>query len=317
MTLQRRRFMQLAGAAAVMPPFGAGAATPLKLRIGSGHGLGAAQAFYAQELGVYARHDLEVDLQIPVSLKYGVDQIAAGKMDIANGNVISIAGEGQKGNDFVIIAPGVNYDSDTPTTVLVQAPFSDFKTGKDLEGKTVATLEENDLAQFSVKNWVDATGGDARKVNWIHGIPMGDVGEPLNDKRIAAALIANPAWTNLRTAGKVKLLANTFELIGKTFLPAAFFAKRDWVMANREATRRFAAAINETAQWANAHHDETVKLVSKLTKAPEAQVAQMFRARYPGKIEIDAIQRPLDVAVKYGFIKPVRAEDIVIDTLKV
>ena len=48
-------------------------------------------------------------------------------------------------------------------------------------GRTVATLEENDLAQFSVKNWIDATGGDSNKVTWIHGIPMGEVGEPLND----------------------------------------------------------------------------------------------------------------------------------------
>jgi len=141
MILQRPRFLQLAAATAVMPPFAARAETPLKVRIGSGHGLGAAQAFYAQELGIYKRHELAVNLQIPVSLKHCVDQIAAGKMDIGNGNVISIAGEGQKGNDLVIVAPGVNYDSDTPTTVLVQAPFSDFKTGKELEGKTVATLK--------------------------------------------------------------------------------------------------------------------------------------------------------------------------------
>jgi NitT/TauT family transport system substrate-binding protein len=291
------------------------AAPPLKVRIASGHGLGAAQAYYAQEIGIYKRHDLDVDLEIPVSLKTGVEQIVAGKTDIANGNVLSIAREVEKGGNYVIIAPGVDFNSDTPTTVLVQAPFSDFKTGKDLEGKTVATLEENDIAQFSVLNWIDSTGGDSRKVEFVHGIPMIDVGKPLNDRRIAAALIANPAWTILRSNGSVKLLANTFELIGKHFQPAAFFAKRDWVTANREAARRFAAAINETAQWANAHHDETVKLVSRLTKAPESLVNQMLVARYAGRIDLDAIQRPLDVAIKYGFIKPVKAQDIVIDTL--
>ena len=42
----------------------------------------------------------------------------------------------------------------------------------------------------------------------------------------------------------------------------------------------------------------------------------MFRATYPGKLQLEEIQRPLDVAVKYGFMKPVKAQDIVIDTLK-
>jgi NitT/TauT family transport system substrate-binding protein len=316
MKLHRRRFLQLAGATATLGPFDALAAPPLKIRIASGHGLGAAQAYYAREVGIYQRHDLEVELEIPVSLKTGVEQIVAGKTDIANGNVLSIARENEKGGDYVIIAPGVDFDSDNPTTVLVQAPFSDFKTGRDLEGKTVATLEENDIAQFSVKNWIDSTGGDSGKVDFVHGIPMIEVGGPLADKRIAAALIANPAWTILRSNGSVKLLANTFEAIGKHFQPAAFFAKRDWVTGNRAAARGFAAAINETAVWANTHHDETVKLVARLTKAPEELVNQMLHAHYAGRIDLESIQRPLDVAIKYGFIKPVKAQDIVIDTLK-
>jgi NitT/TauT family transport system substrate-binding protein len=316
MPLQRRRFLQLAGAAATMRPFRALAAPPLKIRVGSGVGLGAAQTYYAQELGIYKRHDLEVALEIPLSMKTVLTRFAAGTLDIGNGNVLSIAREAEKDGNYVIIAPGEYYNSESPTTVLVQAPSSNFHTGKDLEGKTVMTGDGAELAQFAVQNWIDSTGGDFRKVNFVHNIPMAEVGPPLVDGRIDAALINNPTLTILMGNGSVKLLADTFRAIGKTFLPAAYFAKRDWAMANREAVRRFAAVINETAQWANTHHDETVKLVSKLTKAPESLVNQMVRPHYAGTINLESIQRPLDVAIKYGFIKPVRAEDIVIDTLK-
>ena len=316
MKLQRRRFLQLAGAATVIRPFGALAAPPVRIRVGSGAGVGAAQALYAQETGMFKRHDLEVELEIPLSMKTSLEHIAAGRIDISDGNVLSIALEIERGHDYVIIAPGANYDSSAPTTMLVQAPFSDFRTGKDLNGRTVMTLEENDLAQVSVEQWIDSTGGDSRSVHFVHAIPMANVDEPLADRRIDAALITNPSLTVLQAKGAVKVLANTFDAIGTTFLPAAFFAKRDWVSANREAVRRFAAAIADAAQWANTHHDETVSILAREMKVPESLGAQMVRAHYPGALDPDLIQFPLDAAAKYGAIKPIRARDIMIDTLK-
>ena len=47
MTLQRRRFLQIASAAAAARPLSALAAPPLRLRIGSGPGLAAVQTYYA------------------------------------------------------------------------------------------------------------------------------------------------------------------------------------------------------------------------------------------------------------------------------
>jgi hypothetical protein len=51
-------------------------------------------------------------------------------------------------------------------------------------------------------------------------------------------------------------------------------------------------------------------------KVPESRVAALPQARYPGKLNLESIQWPLDAAIKYGVLKPVRAQDIVIDTLK-
>jgi NitT/TauT family transport system substrate-binding protein len=316
MKLQRRRFLQLAGAAAAVRPFGAVGATPLKMRVGSGVGLAAVQSLYAQETGMYKRHDLDVELEFPLSGKAVLERFAADRIDIGDMNILSIALEIESGRDYVIVAPGANYDSSVPTTMLVQAPSSDFHSGKDLEGKTVATLEVNDLALISVKLWIETTGGDLSKVNFVHGIPMIEVDKPLADGRIHAALIANPNLTVLLSNGSVKVLAKPFDAIGTVFTPASFFARRNWVNDNREAVRRFAAAINETAQWATTHHDETVKILASALKVPESRVAQMPHARYPGRLNLESIQRPLDAAIKYGALKPVRAQDIVVDTLK-
>jgi NitT/TauT family transport system substrate-binding protein len=152
-------------------------------------------------------------------------------------------------------------------------------------------------------------------VHFVHEIPMAEVGKPLADRRIDAALIADPSLTVLRAKGAVKVLANTFDAIGPMWLPAAFFAKRDWITANHETARRFAAAIAETAQWANTHRDETLALLAKEMKVPVALVAQMARAHYPGTLNPLTIQPPLDAAAKYGAVKPIRAKDIIIDTL--
>jgi NitT/TauT family transport system substrate-binding protein len=246
-----------------------------------------------------------------VFLRFDADRI-----DIADGNVLSIALEVERGHDYVIIAPGANYDSSVPTTMPVQAPFSDFRTGKDLEGRTVATLEDGDLAEVSVRQWVGATGGGVSKVKFVHAIPMAEVGGPLADGRIDAALIANPSLIMLLSNGSVKVLAKPFDAGGAILTPASFFAKRAWVNVNRGAVRRFAAAINETVQWATTHHEQTVKILARLMKVPELASADLPHARYPGRLNLESIQLPLDAAIKYGALKPVRAQDIVIDTLK-
>ena len=80
---------------------------------------------------MFKRHDLEVELEIPLSMKTSLERFDADRIDIADGNVLSIALEVERGHDYVIIAPGANYDPSAPTTMLVQAPFSDFRTGKD------------------------------------------------------------------------------------------------------------------------------------------------------------------------------------------
>ena len=144
---------------------------------------------------------------------------------------------------------------------------------------------------------------------------MMEVAGPLADRRIDAALIANPSLTILLSNDSVKVLAKPFDALGAVFTPASFFAKRAWANANREAVRRFAATIDDTAQWASTHHDETVPILARLMNVPAARVAALPQARYPGRLNLELIQRPLDAAIKYGVLKPVRAQDIVIDTL--
>jgi hypothetical protein len=68
---------------------------------------------------MYKRHDLDVELEFPLSGTAILERFAADRIDIGDMNVLSIALKIESGKDYVIIAPGANYDSSVPTTKTV------------------------------------------------------------------------------------------------------------------------------------------------------------------------------------------------------
>jgi ABC-type nitrate/sulfonate/bicarbonate transport system substrate-binding protein len=114
----------------------------------------------------------------------------------------------------------------------------------------------------------------------------------------------------LRQRGDVRVLAAPFDAEGDNYLLAGFVASKAWVAANPDAARRFVAAMTETAHWANTHRLETGRLLAARLKLTQAVTDAMSRTEYAETLTQETIQPPLDVAAKYGLIKPMRANEL-------
>ena len=68
--------------------------------------------------------------------------------------------------------------------------------------------------------------------------------------------------------------------------------------------------MTETAQWANAHRAETGRLLASRLKLTQAVTDAMSRTEYAETLTPETIQPPLDVAAKYGIIKPMKAIEL-------
>lgn len=279
------------------------------LRIATSNFDTAAEPFYADETGIFARHGFRATIRrglLPDAVLRG---ITGGTIDVGFADGVSIISAIDRGVPLAVLAPGGLYVSSAPITVLLQAPSSNLHTGKDLEGKTVATPGRNDEARLAIKAWTDANGGDSRLVHFVTGIPVATAWTALRDHRIDAIQVSEPAQTLQK--GKVKLLAPTLNAIGDRFYIGFFFTSKAWLAAHPAAARQFAAAIFETAHWANAHHRESGAILVKRLHLDPPVVASMRRATYAEAFREDWVTPVIEAGIKYRAFGPIQASRII------
>ena len=70
-------------------------------------------------------------------------------------------------------------------------------------------------------------------------------------------------------------------------------------------------SLLESARWANAHHDQTAAIVSKITKIDLETIRNETRPPFAEEIRVQDLQPQLDAAYKYGFLtRPVSAAEL-------
>ena len=127
---------------------------------------------------------------------------------------------------------------------------------------------------------------------------------------VPAAIVGEPFFT--AAGDQIRVLAKTYDTIAKRFYVSAMFAKRDWLDANAAMVRKFVAAVYETAEWVNAHHDESAPLLASFLKIDVDKVKATPRATYATSLDPKLMQPVLDIAVRYGVVeKPVDAATLV------
>ncbi len=297
---RRFSFALAACAVALLAPNLVRADAPL--RIGATGNDTAAEVYYADELGFFKKRGLTVEIQ---NLKSGAAQAAAvagGALDIGEQNVVSMSHAHERSIGFTYIAPAGEYVAKSSTTSLVMGKSATFKTGKDLEGKTIAVNSLGDLTQIGTSDWIEKHGGDSSKVKFIEMTPT-EIGAALARGTIDAGVMPEPALTRAEDAGEVKVLAQPYDAIGEHFLINGWFATDDWIKKNPATAKKFAEAIHEAAVWANAHHAESAKILAKHSKAELSVIERMHRATYGEAFDGKAMQNVVDAAARFNALK--------------
>jgi NitT/TauT family transport system substrate-binding protein len=302
----------LLAAAFLLAPRVTAADTPAVIRIETSDYDLSAEPYYGVAAGIFARHG--ITLQFLPAVEGGANMIrdvGAGKADIGFSNLISIAGAVQSGRPIVLIAPAGLYDRKEPVNAIVVAPNSPIRSARDLDGKSISSPSgPGSAGALAPAAWIDQNGGDSTSVHFVTGIAPMDLPAALNAGTVAAGEVGDPQLTLLRQRGDVRVLAAPFDAEGDHYLLAGFVASKAWVAANPDVARRFVAAMAETARWANAHRADTGKLLAARLKLTPAVSDAMSRTEYAETLTPETIQPPLDVAAKYGLIKPMKANEL-------
>ena len=267
-----------------------------------------AQVYYAQALGFFKAAGLDVQIQQVDNGAAIAAAVAGGAADIGQSNVVSLATAHEKQLPFIVIAPAGTYSSTSPTTVLVTLVNSPFTAAKDLNGKTLVTNGILNIAQIGGDAWLDKNGASFKSVHWIE-VPVNATAAALLNHRVDAAIMSEPSLTAALATGNFRVMGKPYDAIGSRWQIGAWFATRSWAAEHPDAAKRFVAVMQQTARWANAHQDESLKLLGDVSKVDYPK--SMHRSIYAEKIEPAMFQPVIDSAAKYGAIAaPFPASDL-------
>lgn len=145
--------------------------TPM-IRIGVVPGEFSAQPWYANDLGIFAKHGLNVEIVPLTSGAAGAAAVASGALDVIFSNVLSLAIAYEKGIPLTAIAVANIYSpKDWGSGVLAVKRTSTLNSAKSFAGTTIAVNALKNAMELGARAWLDAHGGDSNTVKWVE-IPI-------------------------------------------------------------------------------------------------------------------------------------------------
>lgn len=302
----------LAGSAALIAapafgnPRGAAAQTPPAVRVAGGSTEGLCEAYYAQELGFFKSHGLAVDLRVMASAAPMASAVASGDLNVGTNNVLSVGQAYARNIPFVILASASVHDKRYPNSEVVVAKQSPIQSAKDLGGKSVGVSTLSGLEALSVRALIDQAGGDVATVRFVE---MGArlVPEAIVSGRIDAGVLAEPDLS--ANKDRTRSIGSGDDAISPHTVQTVWYCMRPWLEANKDAARRFAAAIYAAGAWATANPEKAAVVLKKYIAIDEPHAY----AHFAPKQDVGGIQVVFDAAAKYKFLPPIAAADFTWD----
>ena len=258
------------------------------------------EVYYAKDLGIFAKHGLDIDI---ISLQNGQAAsaaVASGKYAIGQSNIAALAIARQHGVPVVLIAPASMYTAQAATSALVVRGDSPLRTPGDLVGKTSGAPGVRDIGTISIDTWVRAGGVNPSQVRFVE-LSSPSLAPALARGTIDAGLLVEPFLSSALADGN-RVLAYTYSAIAPRFLIAAYYTLSDWLKTHQADAAAFSAAIIDTAKWANANHSKSAEILAKYTGAQLSP--RQTRPGYADRLDAESIQPMIDAAIKDGELDP-------------
>jgi len=256
-----------------------------------------AEAYYAYDMGYFRDAGIDATVDSIPSGAAILAAVAGGAVDVGFANLISIAVAYKHNVPVTLLAPGSLYTASIPTSVLMVPANSPAKTGRDLNGKTLAVNGLKTITQYAPELWIDKNGGDSTTVKFVE-MTFPQIVEALGQNRIDAAIVADPFIAQAKPAARI--LADAYDAIGSRYIIGCWFSTTQWAAAHPALAGRFAQAIARTAQWANTHKPQSGVILAKYSKMDPAVAATMLRVDYAPRFVKSDMQPVIDLVARYG-----------------
>jgi NitT/TauT family transport system substrate-binding protein len=271
----------------------------------------ATPTLYAVQSGLFKKYGLDVRVSPAPSGAAALASLAGGASDISASSLFPFFSAHQRGLPLTIVAPLAISTPDEPYAALLVKKDSPMKTGKDFEGKTIASPALRDLNWVATMAWIDQNGGNSANVTSIEltgsAIPVA-----LTEGRIAGSTVTTPRYIQALNGGGVRALAHSYDAIAKRFAFSAIVSTTDYAKAHPDVIANFGRALRDASKYTNVHHAETLPIYADFAKIDPKQITGAPRAVSAAYIEGKDIQAMIDIAVRYKILdKPIDPQSLI------
>lgn len=288
-------------AAAAALPVPAFSADPFKLKMAVVPTQVAAQGYFANDEGYFARHGLSADITPLQNGSAVISAVLSGNIDIGYSNALSFIVAHDKGLPLQVLSgTDINGLAKPTTGLLTVLTTSPIKTAKELAGKTIGVSSLSNTNLYAVKTWLDKNGGDSKLSKYVE-IPIREMASAVRLGRVDAASVDAAVFN--ADSSSLRMIGNTYLSIAPGFIGGVWCATTAWIAANPTVAQSFATAIREASIWANRNHEAALKIYAKYS---HFTLADLESTPFPGYVErtqAGAIQPLIEMAAKYGAIK--------------
>jgi NitT/TauT family transport system substrate-binding protein len=243
-----------------IPPAAGQAPTPLK--IGLGPAVDFLPAFVARDEGIFAKHGLEVTLQIVPTPSVVPPMLVSDSVQIAYATPPNILLANEGGLDLVAIAGGARLVKSNAKISFVTRQGVTIEKADDLKGRRAGVPGFNSIIDMFLRKWLITHNVPVSQVNFVE-TPMLQMGDLLKAGQIDAATPIEPIRGRIIASGAAVRSVDFFSEVNPDVLGSFWMATRDWATKHKTEVAAFRASLLDGIAFIDAHPDEARAIEQK------------------------------------------------------
>jgi len=232
-------------------------------------------AFVAKDQGFFAKHGLDVTLQLIPILQTIPGAIVSGSLQVGGLTPPSLLLANEGGLDLLLVAGGATQTKAHPVGGVTASDRSGIKAPMDFHGKKVGVPGLNAMAHIVFQKWLKERGADPRKVTYIE-VSFPQMADMLKGGTIDAALAVEPFFSRILDSKSGRLISNYQVEVMDGHIEIFYVMPRQFIQKNPSAPAAFKAAIREGVEWIANNTEAARKTQVTYLKLPE-QVAMTVK----------------------------------------
>jgi len=266
-----------------------------------------APLFVGLKRGLFKKHGLDIKITYLYTGSGLMAAATSGQVDLATNSVTAGVNAIIQGLPLKMVT-ATDYSPRKGNTEVLVKSDSPIKGWKDLEGKTVATVNLQGLFHLGVLGAVGKAGGDTASVK---SIPMSPVDEPnaLLAGRLDAIVLQDPFLSQAKAQGGFRSLGNPYAAISYKVPAGAFYASDSTISSNPAMLKSFVAAWKEAANLSVKNPTLARQTVAKYTGITGPILSKITLPDFAAGMPASALGPMLASMKAYGWIKVVPSYD--------